>query len=464
MQKLISKYALAAHLGLLTVAPLLLFPYCGSGWVAATLLWLSLLGAVWVVMEPSRIGGEMPHNARERVVRTIVRDPFTYFILALVAYSVIRWINGGIALKYDLELQAWSLKSAMWQYMPGSVDGQAELPFAASVAMAVVLIGIRNAMGKSARIAYCATVASLAGLMGLFFAYCYLVGDQTFLLLSQCPPNSPAFVGMGFGVALLLGTAGMFGANENRWLQVEFLLVFGLAGCMAGLLLFSGIVCTLAFLAAALLMVVIGFITVNSAFEGAGSFRCGLFFITVFVAAGLLAVLADPSSGLGLRYRACKELELWPEGFMRLRGILSDVAAKVFTRNPWLGSGLGSFKLDIRFFVSPEECRLVPIGQSMALSGWWQLVAERGVIGAAFFATGLGFLAWTYLSRLVAGFANLKWRPLNFLFPVLLLAVVPATFFECSAWRSDVLIVLAAALAISANSAPSIKKPQAEKE
>ena len=100
----------------------------------------------------------------------------------------------------------------------------------------------------------------------------------------------------------------------------------------------------------------------------------------------------------------------------------------------------------------------------MVTNGWWQLIAERGVIGAAFFLIGLGFLAWTYVSRLVAGFADLKWRPLNFLFPVLLLAVVPVMFFECSAWRSDVSMVLAAALALSANSAPSIKKPVAEKE
>lgn len=464
MQKLVSKYALAAHLGLLTAAPLFLFPYCTEGWIATVLLWLSLLGAVWVIMEPSRIGGEMPHNARERVVRTMTSDPFSYFMLAVVVYAAIRWINGGIGLKYDFEFQAWSLRSAMWPYMPGSVEGTAVLPFAASVAMTTILLGIRNALGKSARIAYCVTVAMLVGYAGLYFVYRYLNGDAVFLRLMACENYNPAFVGMGFGIALLLGAAGMFGANENGWLKVELLLLPGLAGCMAGLLLFSSLLCTLAFLAAALIMAVIGFVTCNKVFEGSGSFRCGLFFIVVFVAAGFLAVEAVPGSGLALRYQACEELNFLPDGFMASRAVLSDMAAKVFKENPWLGSGLGSFKFDIRFLATPETYKVVVPGQLMVTNGWWQLIAERGVIGAAFFLIGLGFLAWTYVSRLVAGFADLKWRPLNFLFPVLLLAVVPVMFFECSAWRSDVSMVLAAALALSANSAPSIKKPLAEKE
>ena len=92
-------------------------------------------------MEPSRIGGEMPHNARERVVRTMTSDPFSYFMLAVVVYAAIRWINGGIGLKYDFEFQAWSLRSAMWPYMPGSVEGTAVLPFAASGAMTTILLG-----------------------------------------------------------------------------------------------------------------------------------------------------------------------------------------------------------------------------------------------------------------------------------------------------------------------------------
>ena len=47
MQKLISKYGLAAHLALLAVTPLFLSPFCAEATIAVAMMWMSAVGALW---------------------------------------------------------------------------------------------------------------------------------------------------------------------------------------------------------------------------------------------------------------------------------------------------------------------------------------------------------------------------------------------------------------------------------
>ena len=84
MQKLISKYGLAAHLALLAVAPLFLFPFLPGESVATVELWLSGFTLVWLLMEPSRRNEEMLHDARMRVAGDIARDPLFWALLGAV--------------------------------------------------------------------------------------------------------------------------------------------------------------------------------------------------------------------------------------------------------------------------------------------------------------------------------------------------------------------------------------------
>ena len=90
MQKAIAKYGLAAHLALLSVAPLLLFPFCTAPDIATVVLWFSLVGAWWIVLEPSLRGGEMLHDARRRVWRSIARDPLFWVLVVFAALAGIR--------------------------------------------------------------------------------------------------------------------------------------------------------------------------------------------------------------------------------------------------------------------------------------------------------------------------------------------------------------------------------------
>ena len=124
--------------------------------------------------------------------------------------------------------------------------------------------------------------------------------------------------------------------------------------------------------------------------------------------------------------------------------------------------------------VAPNQFEIAPVykiifhGQTAALQGWWNLVAERGVIGAVLLALVWGMVCWTYISRLVGAFAaensRFELRAINLIFPVVSLVLAAITFFECSLYRCEVMLLAVAALALSASSAPSRKKPAVSKE
>ena len=56
--KLITKYGLATHLALLASLPWALLPFLSERSLAITILWLSLLAGLWLLVEPSILGGE----------------------------------------------------------------------------------------------------------------------------------------------------------------------------------------------------------------------------------------------------------------------------------------------------------------------------------------------------------------------------------------------------------------------
>ena len=136
MQKLIGKYGLAAHLALVVVAPLFFTP--------SVTIWLSAFAVVWFFMEPSRIGFEMLHDARHRVISALWRDPVFWVFLFLVIMAGIRACNGGVTLAYDAETTTWSVSSPRFQFLPGSADGTGCPFFTGMVAVFVSVVACRD--------------------------------------------------------------------------------------------------------------------------------------------------------------------------------------------------------------------------------------------------------------------------------------------------------------------------------
>jgi hypothetical protein len=288
-------------------------------------------------------------------------------------------------------------------------------------------------------------------------------GHTGCLRVAACAWTDASFAGTAFALHFLGGLVGLVGAYELKWGKNIFYYSFGVGSTAAGLYFFAPAPVIGVFLVAGVLLfaaslVFIGWVEGhNLAFKCMASLMLALLVPVLcafgFAPDGLNADRLAPFLGEGT---------FFPVGFESMRGILSSIAGKVFWEHPWIGTGLGSFPLDIKFGAAAADWPLLAPGQVSALNGWWQLVAERGIVGALFFVVALCFLGWTFVRRLVACFGRPFFVPACLLGPVALAAVVTETFFDVSFLRADVLMALAAFTALAGAALPSVRPSRSE--
>ena len=450
----VSTYATAAHLALLTVAPLFLFPFCGEEVIATVLLWLSLLGAVWIVMSPSVKGDERPHDARSRFVREVVRDPLFWASLVLVVFAGVRSLNGGVAFAYDAETYSWGLSGPSVAIFPGCVSGAGFLPFSMCVALLVLLQGFRHALDRRAVVGYLVSASVLAGFSAIVAIAAISYDSKSVLSLVECSYLSPSFIGTAYGIHLLCAVSALFCCVEEKMVAAELMTVVSMVAVSVGLVMFSPVLTFSVFALAWLLVTVLSFSMHRRAVSGAGSLRCALAVALVAAAAVAPFLLFDKTSALADRRDAILAAKFLPDGFMAARAALSDIALKVWKANPWLGSGLGSFLLDIKFFATPENWAVISPLQNSATFGWWQLLAERGILGLLAITIVCGFLAFTFVRRVVSSFSSRGFRSVHVLGPLVFAVLSALAFFDCSFLRVDVLLTGAAVMALSSAALP----------
>jgi len=472
VQKAISKYGLAAHLALLAVAPLFLFPFCGDAWTARTVLWLSLLAAGWTVLEPSRRVDETLHDARFRVASSIVFDPLFWFSLALVLVAAIRWLNGGIGLSYDAENSVWKLSEARFPFLPGGVDEGGYLPFAAVVGVSVLMQAGRHALGKSARVCFLFIAAFLAGVAAVVAAIACVFENPVALRYAVCSTVDATYPGTAFGLCFMGSMVAIVGAFERKWNRAMPLLAIAVGGSAIGLYVFSPDIVILAHIACAVVVLACALAYAYRRLGGLVVPKC-LAFLLVAAVLPVLFVMGVVPEGIRAQKLAFffgeEGAQLIPAGFFELRAALSGIAEKVWKECPWLGTGLGTFGLDIRFNANEADWAVFASNQAGALNGWMQMLAERGIAGVAFFVAPLLFLLWTYafrafhavadiFSKSHHGFGALAFHPVCALGPIAVLVVAVCGFYDHSFWRPETMMLAAAMFAMASSAFPAPKK------
>jgi len=439
----------------MAVAPLFLLPLVGSNATATVLLWLSAFGFVWVLMEPSRRRGELLHDARVRVGNAVLADPLFWLSVVLVVYSGLRAINGGISLAYDAELMVWSVREPVMPLLPGCADDYGFYCFASVLSLAVILQGVRHALGRSARASFLLVASVASALPAIVFAFFVSYKFSSVIALANCSTLEASYFGTAFGIQLLCGVTALFDVIEGKWMRVEPLAAVALVGNAIGLVIFSPPITITVFAAAFLIQVVFSFICAKSSFEGSGSFRFALAILMTIVAPVLYMLATDNLPWMAEKTAALENFEFLPAGFGAMRDSLSSVALKAWKENPWLGTGLSSFHLDIRFLATSADWAIISPAQKTALNGWWQLLSERGVIGAGLIAVALGMLMWTYVSRLVRSFRTIRLSAEHAVGIVAVLSLSVLAFFDCSYLRPEVLMLAGAFVALSGGALPA---------
>ena len=450
MQKLITKYGLAAHLAITAVAPLVLSPIAS--------LWLAAIAAVWVVMEPSRIADEMLHDARRRVSSSVLRDPLFWVLVGLVIVSGIRALNSGIAMSYDAETSRWFLSAPPVSIMPASVEGTGLPLFSLAVVALPVLIGCRHALGKSARYAFLLVASALSGLGAVVMALMLRENVPEVVLLAKCPITEPSYVGSAFGVYLAASALALEAAFERRWLKAMPLAALAVLGNAVGLFLFAPSIVAAMFAVATLVVFLYAFAYVRIKLGDSTEFKYLVVFGISLVMGAMLVMSIAPKSLLDGRIEPFTTGMFLPENFAAIRDALSSISSNVWKDGPWLGSGLGTFQYDLRFSASPSDWAVVTPLQKAPLNGYWLLLVERGVIGAFFLAVPIVLMLVTYLRRLVGGVTAAFPHPLCWLGLVLVAAAGVETLGDASFLAPGAALAIAAVFSLSANAFPKEKR------
>ena len=462
VQRLIAKYGLAAHLALLAVAPLFLFPFFADGIVTETLLWLSLVSVLWMVFEPSMRAGESLSDSRRRVAKAILRDPLSWTLLVMVVFSGFRALNTGIALSYNAETAVWYVSDQVFPLLPGSVEGSGGLPFSATVAFSVLLMACRHSLGRAARQFFLLVSSSLAGLAAAICLLLLRIGASGWMrtLLPSSDGFECSFAGFVFGLYLIAGLIALvavFGQNWGGKALAPAVLAIG--GTLAGAVAFAPPYLSLAIVAVSLLTLVYVLVFSSRSFHAAELFRIVLFSIVALVLGGLFAAVALPGGVWAERLSQLSEYKFFPDQFWKVREGLSAIAFKSRISHLWLGTGVSSFPLDFRIHEQAQDWDLLPRGVTAVANGWWLLLAERGVVGLMLFVLPFAFLLFTYVRRLIGGIS--RWElpsPACIVAPLVLLLFVAAAFVDCSPLRVDVLLVTGSLMTISAASFPRLRR------
>ena len=434
------------------------------------LLWLSLQCCLWILLEPSRRQGEMLHDARYRVFVSVFRDPLFWFSLFLIAIAFIRWHNGGVGMSYDAENSVWSLSQPSLPFLPGSLTGNGYLPFVAVVAVSVLVQGVRHALGKSARGCFLFIASTLAGFAAVIATVSAAFGYGGALAAAECKMTDATFAGNGFGLHLVGAMVAIVVAFDRKWKRAMPLMIVAVGGCGVGLYVFSPDFVIIVYAAAAVLALAFSLVYAQRKVGGLVAPKCLAILLIAAAAGAVLTMGVVPASVKDARFAFLlqEEGKLLSDAFMAARESLSSIAFAVFKEHSWLGTGLGSFGLDIRFQAKDADWALFSSAQQGALNGWWQMIAERGISGVIFFVSPLFFLLWTYVLRAVEAVRRLfvagrlgdvmAFQPTCALGPIVLAAAASCGFIDHSFWRPETMMAVATMFAMSGSSFPAVSR------
>jgi hypothetical protein len=293
--------------------------------------------------------------------------------------------------------------------MPASTLDAGFLPMTVTVALGVLVVGVRHALGLSARI-FCGLTATLfAGLGGLVAAvYASLGTYPAFVQAAKANFLQTPFAGTPFGMFLILAIALGAVAECRKWSYARIPYVLAVAGTSSGLVFFAPPAAVCAYLLATFLFALFAF-TYCVRVGSLGGFARIAVLTILGLAVPALLIMALASSDLQQFKLEGLEIEkILPVEYAQLKDTLSRISKAMWLERPWCGAGLGAFGLHVPFLAAKADWAVLPPHASNAISGFWTLLAERGIVGCSLFAVGIGILLWSWCARLVEAFLYVR--------------------------------------------------------
>jgi hypothetical protein len=254
---------------------------------------------------------------------------------------------------------------------------------------------------------------------------------------------------------MLAGVSAFIGIFELRWNVLLLFLAIGIGTCMTGLFVFSPIHVLLLFVIAFLIMVIC-----SVTYAGRYCDRSIVFkFLSGIVMAFFIPVISvlwmSSNEIVTSRIAPFADLEnfkLFPEKYWKVREICSSIALKVWNKEHWLGTGIGSFAIDIPFHAKPVDWIVLKEGYNTAINGWWQILAECGLIGILSILLVFGGMLFSFLRRFILSLGIISYYPAAALGIISSTVVLSQGFFDLTFLRPEVIVPIVALFSIGTGS------------
>lgn len=396
----VSRFGLATHLAIAAALPAALAQFVSTGALAVSMLWMTLVAWVWILFEPSVLSGETVSRARARVLNHMLRDPLVWFLLFATVFSMVRWLNSGVAMFYDAEKTLWSVKEAAWTIAPASSGDSGFLPFATVAAASTVIIGIRHALGRNARVWFGVTAGSVSAIGGLAAVICAAMSIEPFRAAALAGFGESSFYGSFYALLLPVSIACGIEAEERGITKARLLLAFSVAGNAAGAFIFLPILLGAGYLAVSAVVAVMSLVLCKKRAGAAAPARAAAMLALGVVGAVSSVMVPSYKDIVHGKMQGLDPAKSFSMALTDRNAALQRVSVAMWKDYQWGGVGVGAYKLQAPFYVQNEDWGVLPPKPTHGSNGYLTLIAERGIIGALFWLVGLGFLLFIWCSRL----------------------------------------------------------------
>ncbi len=380
VQRLLTKYGLIVH-----IACMCLFPVGVLGQSRTTglvpLLWLSFMVAEWMFLLPSVKRVESLGDARRRVVRACVWDPFLYVGVALIAWVGVQFLNSGLELVYLSDADVWQLSDPPVSWVPFAVERRAAFAqLALLTACCTAGCALRVAAGKAARRVLLQLLACVSGAIAWVVSGLALQGVDSFSTLATASQAPAAGTFFGFWMVLGIGLYVEQTARDQHAPRLLFVLAG--VGNLFGMLFFASPLMVILFSVVAVALLLYGMPYLTPFVSKATQLK--LFVNTTVCLAVVAASLGYlfPQNPVAVKLRdAWPLIDHWNALAMR-NGVRFDAALSICQQHPWTGVGADGFYHYVAMAVKQSQWGLIDANRSLAYCDGIQFLCEYGVFGA----------------------------------------------------------------------------------
>ena len=465
----ISKYGLATHLALAAALPAALAQFVSAEMLSMSMLWVSLSALIWMLLEPSVLSGETVSTARARVFSRALRDPLTWFLVFVVLFAFARWLNSGVKLAFDAETAIWAVKEPVVTFLPASSGTAGLFPMALAISISVVVVGVKQALGRNARLWFGIAAGAVSAVGGCIAAFHVGLGIEPVHSSALSDFGASCFYGSQYALFLPMIIACGIQAEGCGMTKSRLFFAWAVAGNGVGAYLFLPMILCVAYLAISVIVAVIALAILHRRSGAAATARAAsmlAFGIVVAVFSVILPSFADiqkaKSDGFDIE-------KVFPPALVDRNEALTRISKAIWLEHPWSGAGVGTFGLQAPFHASKEDWTVLPPQPSVGPNGFLTLIAERGISGGLLWLIGAGFLLYFWVSRFVGSFAwqrqqdeGRSWfmnMPATiWVGPLVAVAFLADAFFSSGFPLTGLAACVTASMALAAASFPKVKR------